>query len=1304
MPAAARPVLALARVCLFAIAIGVAAPAFADDPVKGTVSVFTENGYTRLLFRLDQEVPARIDVAGTIMVISFKAPVNIPVEALSASAPGYISVARRDPDGTAIRIALARKVKVNTIRAAERFYVDLLPDTWTGLTPGLPQEVIDDLARRAREAERVVQRQQGVAREKAVAPMRVKVARMPTFVRYVFPMPETTEVVPEQADGRFVLAFDQLIAWDLADAKATMPPTVEAIDVDPEVDAVKVTFALNGSPEVRTFREDRSFVVDIGTMAAGAKQAAAPVVSTPPRTASPLAIDAPETVPAGKDIVAAKDAPPGSDIVVPKGEPLRPDVPPAKNAEEKPTAPKQETIRLEAPKSAVANAPAPPPPTARGDELTLPPVVQQNAPLATPAPPPAPAQVQVPPSAPAPAAAVEPRPAPAPAVEPPPAPARSPVVEAAPAPVQAPAMAEAPPMVPKTAAPEPLKANDGTVYAAVRESKAGPLIDFPFLRPTPAAVFRRADTLWLVFDTDTKIDVTAIKTDRENGIRGATFARGKDGAAIVRIKLMRPRLVSLAADGPGWTMAIADAVTTPSAAVTMSRSILGKSQAHIAATFEGPVKLHMLRDPEVGDTLMVITGLAPARGIPKQQDFVELRALASVHGIVVQPVADDVAAQLEADRVVFGRPGGLALSPTTQAEEQIASTFRALTFDPQTWGFDREASYIERQAELIRLAAGATEAKRKQARLNLARFYLARDMGAEAKGVLDVALGEERDTNDVTGSLLHIISDIMMNRPDKALKELAVPQVAAHSEAPIWRAVAYAREGKWPQAREAFRAGEAAVPNLPIELQRLALLEAVRAMIEVRDFSAASKTMNDLEALGVPGDIEATFKALRGRLEEGLGRNDDALNDYRTAATSSDRRAAAQGRLREISLMLEKNQMPRNDVITALETLTTVWRGDETETEGLRMLAHLYTEDNRYRDAFHVMRTALMAHPNSDMTRKIQDEAAATFDSLFLEGKGDMLPPVEALGLFYDYRELTPIGRRGDEMIRRLADRLVSVDLLDQAAELLQHQVDNRLQGAARAQVATRLAVVYLMNRKPDRALTTLQKTRSADLANELREQRLLLEARALSDLSRHDLAVELIALLKGQEAIRLRADILWSAKKWRQSAEQIELLYGLRWRDFAPLTDGERTDILRAAIGYSLGDEPIGLARLREKYAAKMADGPDGQAFAAVTSSDNTNAIEFQDVAKRIAGIDTLQQFLRDVRRRYPDSAPPMPFSDKESNGKPDTAVTNSIGGKKTESWILPPKPPAGVPVRPDPAATGSIRNQAVMPRNATR
>ena len=236
------------------------------------------------------------------------------------------------------------------------------------------------------------------------------------------------------------------------------------------------------------------------------------------------------------------------------------------------------------------------------------------------------------------------------------------------------------------------------------------------------------------------------------------------------------------------------------------------------------------------------------------------------------------------------------------------------------------------------------------------------------------------------------------------------------------------------------------------------------------------------------------------------------------------------------------------------------------------MLARLYTADGRYRDSFYVMRSALAAHPNSDMTRRIQQEAARTFDALFLAGKGDALPAIDALALFYDFRELTPIGRRGDEMIRRLADRLVAVDLLDQAAELLQYQVDNRLQGAARAQVATRLAVIYLMNRKADRALAALRATRTADLTNEVRNQRLLLEARALSDMGRHDVALEVIGNLDGREVIRLRSDIYWAGRHWREAAEQIELLYGERWKDWQPLNDIERSDILRAQLGYALG------------------------------------------------------------------------------------------------------------------------------------
>ena len=398
---------------------------------------------------------------------------------------------------------------------------------------------------------------------------------------------------------------------------------------------------------------------------------------------------------------------------------------------------------------------------------------------------------------------------------------------------------------------------------------------------------------------------------------------------------------------------------------------------------------------------------------------------------------------------------------------------------------------------------------------------------------------------------------------------------------------------------------------------------------------------------------------------------DDARRSYHHAAESWDRPAAAQGRLREIVLENARGDLVRSDAIADLETLTTIWRGDETEIEGLQLLARLYTDEGRHREAFRIMRTALTAYPNADMTRRIQDEAAATFDSVFLGDKGDALPAIEALALFYDFRELTPIGRRGDEMIRRLADRLVGVDLLEQAATLLQYQVEHRLQGAARAQVGTRLAVIYLMGRKPDRALGVLRTTRIAELNNDSRNQRLLLEARALSNLGRHDVALEVVAGLSGQETTRLRSDILWAGKHWGEAAEQIEVLYGDRWQEAEPFGENERTDILRAAIGYAMGEDGIGLQRIRERYAGKLGDGADRRAFEVVTAPIESSGTEFRAVAHSIAAIDTLDSFLRDLRARYPEAAPP-PSAQPQVPAAPPSAVPTA---DPETTGTLPPK-----------------------------
>ncbi len=124
--------------------------------------------YARLVLKLAEDVPSEVTAAGTIIVIRFKRPVDIPVDKLSEAVPDYVASARRDPDGAAIRLSLVRKVTINTMTAGERVFVDLLPDGWSGPPPSLPQRGGPRTVRtRARRRARVAHAARGRGGEEA---------------------------------------------------------------------------------------------------------------------------------------------------------------------------------------------------------------------------------------------------------------------------------------------------------------------------------------------------------------------------------------------------------------------------------------------------------------------------------------------------------------------------------------------------------------------------------------------------------------------------------------------------------------------------------------------------------------------------------------------------------------------------------------------------------------------------------------------------------------------------------------------------------------------------------------------------------------------------------------------------------------------------------------------------------------------------------------------------------------------------------------------------------------------------------
>jgi tetratricopeptide (TPR) repeat protein len=1063
--------------------------------------------FGRIALEFDKATKIAARSSNGVLVVAFAEPVKKRVERLDSELPAYVSVVRHDPDGTGMRLALTAPYRINVLEAGEKIFIDLLPENWTGMLPGLPPEVVAELARRAEEAEARVKQEALRKKSEGARLVKARVASLPTLTRIVFEPPDVVPVRFSVKGAEASIVFDDKLLLDQAQIAGQLAPAVRTFAVEEGRDDLQIRLVLESGYEARGFREDEAFVLDISKP----QSAAAPMVPPVPpvlEPAKPAASDAP-----------AKETNAGKPAAEPAREAARP------------------TGSPEAPRARATEAAGPVAP-----------------------------------------------------------------------------------------------------YALV--TAEGLRISFPFAGRVAAAAFERAGIVTAVFHTSEPLSFASLPAAAQPYAKLVEVVR--EGAfVIVRLALTKPQIARLAPQEKGWVLTIGEGHDTPLQPLPVSRSIDDNGRTVVSLPLGNGTGVHWIDDKQ-GERIAVVTAVGPPRGTTKLQRFVEFAVLPSIHGAAFAALADDVIVRTGVDGVTVSRGAGLTLSlPEAEKNPEESRVQRAqavIQRDP--WTQAQLGSARERARDLLNAAAEAPRSRRAAARMELAQVLLANDLNHEAASTLAFALQEDPGLqNDRPFLLLQGIAALGKGNIKEAKRIFENRVLGPDPEGVLWRASLDAAQRRWPQALTGFRRSGVVLDAYPESLQAALRLQAAQAAIEVRDYVYADSELTNVAPM-VGSDRRNAFLLLRARLDEALGHPDVAVDIYRRLAETAERPVSAEATLRWVELALRHRMMDPAEAIPRLEILSVIWRGDEVELGTLGRLGRLYAEAGRWREAFLTARRANLMYADHEITRALHDEAARLFEDLFLSGKGDTLSRVEALALYFDFREFTPIGRRGDEIVRRLADRLVELDLLDQAANLLQHQVDNRLFGAARATVAARLATVRLMDGKPAQALEALRATRLPELPRSVNRARLLLEARALSDLSRTDLALEVLQGESGLEIDRLRADVLWSGRRWRDAGEAHEMLIGTRWQGREPLGDQDRIDVMRAAIAYSLAEDQLALDRVRAKFTAKMADSADARTFAFLTQPNAASTTAFRELARRVTSADTLADFLSEYRKRYPDAA----------------------------------------------------------------
>lgn len=1171
--------LALASAWLLA-----AAPVSAE-PVK--VRAAPHQGYGRIVFNWPSPVPYTAALDGTRLTVRFGRPIEGDLGPAVRGLRKYLRAGEMAPDGRTAIFTTSGPFEVRAFDLGVAVVVDLVDPVTTARVASEP---VPAEARASRPAASAAQPQAPTG-----PALGVRTGEHEGYSRIVFDWPRRVGYAVDRSGGSAVVTFDRPARPNVGRVQARPPKFLRGIQTAIENGGLKVTLRIPETSRIRHFRSGPKVAIDI----------LAPSPDEPP--------------------VAAKPEPPR----------------PQKRAE--PEKPAQPAPRIAAkPETPAAPAPAgqqPPPAAATVPETDTPPAElaaktepSANAPSATlsgdgvaenrtpesgtPAGPAAPPMPLVP---------VKPT-------------ALTPPAQTASA---------SPTVTPPADAGEGNRLAPTTTAEAADSGPSGPppagavTLRIDWSEPVAAAVFRRADHLWVAFDKPTDVDLAALKSSGGNAIRDVR-RMPDENATVLRFDTVAGVNPTLRRDGLAWLLDFQKQPLQPQSPIETNVQPSSPVGARLFLPVPQPGKALSIFDPEVGDTLVVVPVIPLGHGVAERREYPQVNLLPTGQGVVVRPTIDSVRIRPLRQGIELTSTDRLQISqvtPEAAAGSKLAST-RPLTriLDFEKWRESDISDFIPQRRELQSAIVNAKGPEKEKARLDLARYYLALGFGAEALGVLDTIADERSGVlNDPKFRALRGSANFLLARIREAEDDWYHESLNNNDEATFWRASMAAMQGDHVRASRVLRRMTGLLRAYPQPLRLPLSLTATEAAVEVGDMQQASHLIDVLTLGRQKPKEDAQIAVVEGSLKKLIGDFEGAIVKWEQAEDSVHRPSRAKAIVAKTELLLELERITGAEAVEEYEKLRFTWRGDDFEFALLRRLGQLYIGEDDYRNGLRTLRQAATHFRGHPEAKAVTQEMTDAFARLYLQGAADVLPPVTAIALYDEFKELTPPGDKGDEMIRKLADRLVAVDLLDRGAGLLDEQIEFRLKGEQKARVGTQLALIRIIAEQPERALVALDASAGNGLPDELTLMRRHLRARALIQLEQTDQSLALLEDDDSMGAERLRAEIHWGRQDWPKAAQSLGRLVraeGIKAGQ-EELTEKQAVAVLNLAIAMTLAGNERGVIRTRTDFRAAMDATPYRDAFRLITSPNSGSLSDIRNLAVKVRDAENFQSFIAEYREQ---------------------------------------------------------------------
>ena len=715
-------------------------------------------------------------------------------------------------------------------------------------------------------------------------------------------------------------------------------------------------------------------------------------------------------------------------------------------------------------------------------------------------------------------------------------------------------------------------------------------------------------------------------------------------ATVLRIAPPMRWNVAVARDGDSWVAEIGPrAPAPPRPSDPQIRANPDGSGGRVVVEMAGMQSILRLKDPDANDELIVVPTTTSGAAVASARPFPDFRLMPAAQGVVIHPLSDRVQARLSGTALEVS--GGLPIvGADSTVVDGTAATRTQELLDAGRWR-RLDIEHDEQRQALHRAVATSTGERRPPQRLALAQFLFASGLFHEALAQMQILETEAPRLVSLPASrVLRAASALLAGDVEDAERSLAHPSLALNDEAALWNGLVKLHQGEVAAASELVTRGVGMAHRYPPPVGPLVWLDIAEAQVAAGQNDSAVQFLDLAERQPLTEPQRRRVALMRGRIMARQGDVAGALATWKPLEEGGPSPTRAEATLSRIELLLENGKIDRGEAIDALDRLRFAWRGDRTELRTLVMLARMHGDNANHRAGLQVLREAAQQFPEAREAREIASEMDLLFARLFLEGEAEKLPPVQAIALFDEFRDRVPTGARGDLMVRRLADRLLRVDLTDRAAALLDHQLRHRTGPEDRAEVGARLAMAWLLGGKADQALEALASTRDGATTPELRRERARIEARAIAAQGR---VAEALSRLEGdmeQEGEELRLEIQRQGRDWNAVAATLARRAGDPPAAGEAPSQAQARAVLHQATALVLAGDATGMARLRERFGAAMERSEIADLFRIVSAEAGLKPGDIASIVQRVNAAAPYQTFLQAYRQKLSGEAPARP------------------------------------------------------------